>query len=628
MTSIAGIPEQAQLKWVVDVNESRAKSVAAEKGCSWAGSLAPALADPDVQVVIIASTTDTHFPFIMQSLSADKSVLTEKPISHELKEVEEAVKLATSKNLPLYCGYQRRCDKNFRTLKKHVDDGSVGELKVIKCCSRDNPVPPMEYLRTSGGIFHDMLIHDFDMLNWLSGGQEPESVMSVGHAYNSEIEKMGDIDTVAVMLKYPSGLMAMVDTCRDATYGYDQRIEAFGGKGMLTAKNELTSTVELATSEGHLMPCAQWSFPQRYKEAYTTELNEFITMVRAGRSSEHHRLEQEALSRHPSIVRTTIAAELSWKLGRSVDLKDMDGLLADLDKSNKDADSETRSTCDSNLSVCVDEGKNMFGDTFRNYEDSCRQDEVARTYNTMHTKQTVDFGLQQRERWLKFEKGEFTVMEIIEMLDDLIDDSDPDVDLPNSIHDFQTAERIRAQWPEHDWFHLVGLLHDLGKVMALPKFAGDWMLEQWAVVGDTFPVGCAPAMDAIVFPESFKQNPDYEHPVYGTKHGMYQPGCGISSLMFSWGHDEYMYQMLKYNGCTIPEEGLNMIRLHSCYPWHDKRAYTHFEVAEDKETLRWVREFNKFDLYSKGDAVPDVKALKPYYESLLVKYGIGGKLRW
>jgi len=358
MTSIAGIPEQAQLKWVVDVDESRAKSIAAQKGCSWASSLAPALADPSVQVVVIASTTDTHFPFIMQSLNADKSVLTEKPISHELQEVEEAVQLATSKNLPLYCGYQRRCDKNFRTLKKHVDDGSVGELKVIKCCSRDNPVPPMEYLRTSGGIFHDMLIHDFDMLNWLSGGQEPESVMSVGHAYNDEIEKMGDIDTVAVMLKYPSGLLAMVDTCRDATYGYDQRIEAFGGKGMLTAKNELTSTVELATSEGHLMPCAQWSFPQRYKEAYTTELNEFITMVRAGRSSEHHRLEQEAMSRHPSIVRTTIAAELSWKLGRSVNLKDMEGLLLDQDQSDKCVDSDTRSTCDSSPSNCLDEDKN------------------------------------------------------------------------------------------------------------------------------------------------------------------------------------------------------------------------------------------------------------------------------
>mmetsp|Transcript_70822 Transcript_70822/g.191444 ORF Transcript_70822/g.191444 Transcript_70822/m.191444 type:complete len:379 (+) Transcript_70822:80-1216(+) len=348
MASIAAIPDQAQLRWVVDVDESRAKDIAKQQSCRWASSLAPALADPGVHVVIIASTTDTHFQFIMQSLSADKSVLTEKPISHELKEVEEAVQLATSKNLPLYCGYQRRCDRNFRVLKKHVDDGSVGELKVIKCCSRDNPVPPMEYLRTSGGIFHDMLIHDFDMLNWLSGGQEPESVMSVGHAYNSEIEKMGDIDTVAVMLKYPSGLLAMVDTCRDATYGYDQRIEAFGGKGMLTAKNELTSTVELATSEGHLMPCAQWSFPQRYKEAYTTELKEFITMVHAGRNSDQHRLEQEAMLRHPSIVRITVAAELSWKLGRSVDLRDLEGLLAEKDEGERGVDAETWSTGGSN----------------------------------------------------------------------------------------------------------------------------------------------------------------------------------------------------------------------------------------------------------------------------------------
>jgi inositol oxygenase len=272
--------------------------------------------------------------------------------------------------------------------------------------------------------------------------------------------------------------------------------------------------------------------------------------------------------------------------------------------------------------------QNKFGDTFRNYEDSKRQDDVSRTYNLMHTNQTIDFGQKQRAEWLKFDKGEFTVMEVISMLDDLIDDSDPDNDLPNSIHDFQTAERIRQQWPEHDWFHLVGLLHDMGKVLALPQMAKEHVLEQWAVVGDTFPVGCKPAEHAIVFPDSFKENPDYLHPIYSTENGIYEPGCGISNLMMSWGHDEYMYQVLKANGCTIPEAGLNMIRFHSFYPWHDKRAYTHFGSAEDEETLKWVKEFNKFDLYSKGDAVPDVEELVPYYRSLLEKYGIAGKLRW
>merc|ERR1712048_1219948 len=272
--------------------------------------------------------------------------------------------------------------------------------------------------------------------------------------------------------------------------------------------------------------------------------------------------------------------------------------------------------------------RNSFGDSFRNYEDSKRQDVVSQTYHTMHAKQTVEFGRQQREAWLKFDKGEFTIMEMIDLLDDLIDDSDPDNELPNSIHDFQTAERIREQWPDHDWFHLVGLLHDIGKVLALPKVAGACALEQWAVVGDTFPVGCAPS-DACVFGlESFKGNPDLKDAVYSTANGMYKEGCGISNLMMSWGHDEYMYWALKENGCTIPDAGLNMIRFHSFYPWHDKRAYTQFEAPEDAETMKWVKEFNKFDLYSKGDALPDVPKLKSYYQSLCEKYNVGCKLRW
>eukprot|EP00449_Zooxanthella_nutricula_P036692 CAMPEP_0198615298 /NCGR_PEP_ID=MMETSP1462-20131121/159321_1 /TAXON_ID=1333877 /ORGANISM="Brandtodinium nutriculum, Strain RCC3387" /LENGTH=504 /DNA_ID=CAMNT_0044347097 /DNA_START=59 /DNA_END=1575 /DNA_ORIENTATION=- len=331
--------------------------------------------------------------------------------------------------------------------------------------------------------------------------------------------------------------------------------------------------------------------------------------------------------------------------------------------------------------------ENAFGDAFRNYEDSKRQDVVQQTYRAMHVNQTVAFGKLQRENWLKFDKGEFTVMEMIALLDNLVDDSDPDNDLPNSIHDFQTAERIRKQWPDHDWFHLVGLLHDIGKVLAhsdgddalldnlvddsdpdndlpnsihdfqtaerirqqwpdhdwfhlvgllhdigkvlaLPEVAGDQVLEQWAVVGDTFPVGCAPSEACVFGRESFEGNPDLLHPTYATVDGMYQPGCGISALMMSWGHDEYMYWALKENGCTIPEEGLAMIRYHSFYPWHDKGAFRQFEAEGDADIKAWVKEFNKFDLYSKGDEIPDVAALKPYYQSLLEKYNIGGKLRW
>lgn len=269
------------------------------------------------------------------------------------------------------------------------------------------------------------------------------------------------------------------------------------------------------------------------------------------------------------------------------------------------------------------EGPNMFGDTFRNYEDSARQAVVEESYRKQHTQMTVEYVTEMHDKWLALDHGEFTVEEIIEKLDALVDDSDPDVDIPNSVHDFQTAERIRSKWPEHDWFHLVGLLHDLGKVMAL------WGEPQWAVVGDTFPVGCAHS-DKIVFSHQFSANPDAGDERYNTECGMYEENCGLDNFMMAWGHDEYMYQVLCRNGCTIPEEGLNMIRFHSFYPWHNQGAYTHLTTEYDEEVIRpWVNEFNKFDLYSKGDEIPDcAKLWKEYYKPLCEKYGVGHALAW
>jgi len=322
LASIRSLPGATRLKWAVDVNENVAKKVAKDYACNWSTDLKEALEDKEVDIVIIASTTDTHFPFIMQSLEAKKAVFAEKPISHTVSEVQKAVDYAKEHELQFVCGYQRRCDGNFRAMKEQIDSGSVGKIKVVKSCSRDNPLPPIEYLRTSGGIFQDMLIHDFDMQDWILQGAAPESIIAMGHAYHPDIKAMDDLDNVAVMMKYADGTVAMIDTCRDASYGYDQRVEVFGDKGMLTAGNEKTSTVELATVAGHLMPPAQWSFPQRYKHAYMTELAEFIALLHAGKGSEAHRLEEKEMMRHPRIVRTALAAELSWRLGRQVKLSE------------------------------------------------------------------------------------------------------------------------------------------------------------------------------------------------------------------------------------------------------------------------------------------------------------------
>eukprot|EP00928_Gymnodinium_smaydae_P063616 TRINITY_DN47137_c0_g1_i1.p1 TRINITY_DN47137_c0_g1~~TRINITY_DN47137_c0_g1_i1.p1 ORF type:complete len:286 (+),score=47.05 TRINITY_DN47137_c0_g1_i1:47-904(+) len=258
-------------------------------------------------------------------------------------------------------------------------------------------------------------------------------------------------------------------------------------------------------------------------------------------------------------------------------------------------------------------------------EDASCHDAVRKAYYEMHTKQTIEFVMKQHEEWLGLDKGEFTIMEIVDMLDKEAAGSALDGDMPSSA-DLKMAERARKMYPGQDWFHLVALLGGIGKLLGCKSFAGESALPQWAVDGDSFCVGCAPS-EAIAFGlDSFARNPDLSHPVYKMKYGIYEPNCGISNLVMSWGRDEYLYWVLKKNGCTIPEHGLNMIRFHSFYPWHEKRAYTHLEEPSDSETLKWVKEFIDMELFSKGDELPSMDELRPYYQSLLEKYNIGGKL--
>ncbi|XP_063052614.1 inositol oxygenase isoform X3 [Engraulis encrasicolus] len=172
---------------------------------------------------------------------------------------------------------------------------------------------------------------------------------------------------------------------------------------------------------------------------------------------------------------------------------------------------------------------------FRNFEDGELFDRVQNTYKLMHTHQTLDFVKRKHAEWSGCSHAKMTMMEAIDSLDQLVDESDPDVDFPNSFHAFQTAEGIRTQHPDKDWFQLVGLIHDVGKMMAL------WGEPQWAVVGDTFPVGCK-FQDSIVFRDTtFKENPDLNDPVLSTECGIYKPNCGLENVLMSWGHDGSVY---------------------------------------------------------------------------------------
>ncbi|XP_009767150.2 inositol oxygenase 2-like, partial [Nicotiana sylvestris] len=276
---------------------------------------------------------------------------------------------------------------------------------------------------------------------------------------------------------------------------------------------------------------------------------------------------------------------------------------------------------------------NAFGHNFRDYNnaESARQQGVENFYKTQHIHQTYDFVKKMRQEYANFNKAQMSIWECCELLNDVVDDSDPDLDEPQIQHLLQndrpghhkSAEAIRKDYPNQDWLHLIALIHDLGKILVLPKFGG---LPQWAVVGDTFPVGCA-FDESIIHHKYFKENQDFKNPIYNTKNGVYFEGCGLENVMMPWGHDDYMYMVAKENGITLPSAGFFIIRYHSFYPLHKSGAYKHLMNEEDKENLKWLHIFNKYVLYSKSKVRVNVEEVKPYYLSLIGKYFLA-KLRW
>ena len=227
------------LKYIVDPALS-VDDLQVDQNVEVLSTLEEALTDSELDAVIVSTPTPHHYDHITQSLKVGKHVFAEKPLGTTVSEIQQCFDLAEEKGLALHLGFQRRCDQNFQALKESIQE--IGRIRTIKTSSRDNPQPSLDYLRISGNIFHDMLIHDFDMLIYLLGLRVPESVYAIGYAYDQEIGNLSDFDTVLVTLKYPDGLMCAIDTSRIAVYGYDQRIELFGEKGMAIAENQRNDT--------------------------------------------------------------------------------------------------------------------------------------------------------------------------------------------------------------------------------------------------------------------------------------------------------------------------------------------------------------------------------------------------
>jgi len=234
--------------------------------------------DPEVKGVIICTVTYTHEHFVKKCIQAKKAIFCEKPIAESLQDTVSCFEEAEKNGVPLFCAFNRRFDETHASLKRAVAEGEVGKVHMVKVCSRDSPLPSEAYLKISGGIFHDCAVHDIDMASWVVG-EYPIQVFTYAHAFRPFIGAMDDVDTVSISLKFPSGAIGQIDLSRLAVYGYDQRVEVLGDKGMLESLNQNKTSLRKSTASSVSSDLLKFSFPQRYPDGYAAEIMHFLDII-------------------------------------------------------------------------------------------------------------------------------------------------------------------------------------------------------------------------------------------------------------------------------------------------------------------------------------------------------------
>ena len=278
--NIAAHPD-AELRYVVDVNAQAARRLAGTFGAS-AASLEQALADGAMGAVWIASATNTHIDLIEAAAAAGKAIFCEKPIDLDLARVEQCLQSVKKADCFLMLGFNRRFDPQFAELHRRLQVGEIGDLEMVSIVSRDPSPPPLSYLKQSGGLFLDMMIHDFDMARWLLGEEPCKLYVMASALVDPDLVEAGDVDTALVTLHTASGRLCSISNSRRAVYGYDQRIEVFGSAGMLRAENETATRLQHFTATGVVSEKPLDFFLERYRAAYQRELTSFLEALRSG----------------------------------------------------------------------------------------------------------------------------------------------------------------------------------------------------------------------------------------------------------------------------------------------------------------------------------------------------------
>lgn len=274
---IAGVTVTA----VADAFAAPAAELAAQVGAKVMDSDA-LIQSGDVDAVVIGTPTDTHYDLIHAAAAAGKAIFCEKPVDMSADRIRDCITAVEAAGVPFLTAFNRRFDPNFANIQSRIAGGEIGDVEIVTILSRDPSPPPISYIKSSGGIFRDMMIHDFDMARFLLG-DEPSTVFAVGSSLvDREIGIAGDVDTAAVTLTTASGKICQISNSRRASYGYDQRVEVHGARGMLRAENVLENNVEVATESGFRRAPAQHFFLERYETAYRAELAHFVEAVQNG----------------------------------------------------------------------------------------------------------------------------------------------------------------------------------------------------------------------------------------------------------------------------------------------------------------------------------------------------------
>jgi myo-inositol 2-dehydrogenase/D-chiro-inositol 1-dehydrogenase len=275
----------AVLAAVYDIAADAAGGVAAMLAAEAASTADELIGSPDVDAIAICTSTDTHVELIEAAARAGKAVFCEKPIAHDLAHVDRALAAVDQAGVPFMVGFNRRFDPAHRSVRDAVASGAVGDVHLVRITSRDPEPPPLSYVLVSGGIFLDMTIHDFDMARYVTGSDVVEVVARGAVRIDPSFADAGDIDTAVVTLLHETGALTTIDNSRRTTYGFDQRVEAFGAAGIAASENPLTHTGVVRTAAGTSRPVLPHFFLERYRQSYLDEWDAFVTAVRDGAPS-------------------------------------------------------------------------------------------------------------------------------------------------------------------------------------------------------------------------------------------------------------------------------------------------------------------------------------------------------